>query len=286
MSYENPKIPEGINVSKEHPLKEFAYLFVAAIGIVIIMVIVLSLSAEYLAPYVPFEAEVAMSKSLQDELKQLQTVNAQQVKIQAYLQALADKLAYSQELPKDMQVTIHYVEDDLVNAFATLGGHILIYRGLLKKLPHENALSMVMAHEIAHIKHRDPLISVGRGVTLMLVLSTITGFSDSGFVGDLLGQAGLITTFSFGREQETSADLEAMDTLQQYYQHLDGAAALFEILIKEEGGFSPPAFLRTHPLTRERIERISQRAAAATQHSDDVKLVQLPQVIKNLQDKP
>ena len=285
MSYENPKIPEGINVSKEHPLKEFAYLFVAAFGIVIILVVVLSLSAEYLAPYVPFESEVAMSKSLQDELEKLQTVGPQQAKIQTYLQALADQLADSQNLPKNMHVTIHYVDDDLVNAFATLGGHILIYRGLLAKLPHENALSMVMAHEIAHIKHRDPLISVGRGVTLMLVLSAITGFGDSGFIGDLLGQAGLITTFSFGREQETSADLEAMDTLQQYYQHLDGAAALFEMLIKEEGGFSAPAFLRTHPLTRDRIERIGQRAAAI-QRSNDVKLVQLPQIIKNLQDKP
>lgn len=285
MSYKNPKIPEGINVSKEHPLKEFVYLFVAAIGIVVVLVIVLSLSAEYLAPYVPFETEVAMSESLQDELKQLQTVGAEQMKIQAYLQALADKLAHSQKLPKNMHVTIHYVEDDLINAFATLGGHILIYRGLLEKLPHENALSMVMAHEIAHIKHRDPLISIGRGVTFMLVLSTITGFSDSGLVGELLGQAGLVTTFSFGREQETSADLEAMDTLQQYYQHLDGAAALFEMLFTEEGGFSPPAFLRTHPLTRDRIERIGRRAAAI-QRSDNVKLVQLPQFIKQLQRKP
>ena len=91
----------------------------------IILVVVLSLSAEYLAPYVPFESEVAMSKSLQDELEKLQTVGPQQAKIQTYLQALADQLADSQNLPKNMHVTIHYVDDDLVNAFATLGGHIL-----------------------------------------------------------------------------------------------------------------------------------------------------------------
>ncbi len=94
----------------------------------------------------------------------------------------------------------------------------------------------------------------------------------------MLGQAGLITTFSFGREQESSADSEAMDTLQHYYQHLDGAAALFEILIKEESSLSPPAFLRTHPLTRDRIERIGLRAAKI-QRSENVKLVPLPQII-------
>ena len=283
MSYENPKIPEGINLSKEHPLKEFAYLLVAAIGIVIILAIGLSLSAEFLAPYVPFETEIVMSESIKDELEQLKTLDARQLKIQAYLQDLAGKLAVNQELPENMIVTVHYVDDDLINAFATLGGHILIYRGLLEKLPHENALSMVMAHEIAHIKHRDPLISIGRGVTVMLLLSAITGFSDNGFIGDLLGQAGLVTTLRFGREQETSADLEAMDTLQRYYHHLDGAAALFEALIneKEKHGFSPLAFLRTHPLTSERIERINHRAAA-NPRPDGVKLVELPEIIKQL----
>lgn len=260
MSYENPKIPEGINVSKEHPLKEFSYLFVGAILIVMVLVVGLSLSVKYLASYVPFETELALSGVVQDRLGEMQTLDKEQLQIQNYLQDLADRLAASQRLPKDYKITVHYVDDELVNAFATLGGHVLIYRGLLEKMPHENALSMVMAHEIAHVKHRDPIVSLGRSVTIMLLLSTLTGFSDSGFVGDLLGQAGMVTTLSFGRDQETAADSEAMDTLERYYRHLNGAAALFEVLLAQEQGYSPPAFLRTHPLTQDRIDHINQRA--------------------------
>ncbi len=284
MSYENPKIPEGINVSKEHPLKEFGYLFIGAILIVVVLVVGLSISAKYLASYVPFETELALSGYVQDELGNMQSLDADQLKIQAYLQDLADKLAVSQHLPKDFKITVHYVDDDLVNAFATLGGHVLIFRGLLQKMPHENALSMVMAHEIAHVKHRDPLVSLGRGVTIMLLLSTVTGFSDSGFVGDMLGQAGMVTTLSFGRDQETDADSEAMDTLQRQYHHLDGAAALFESLLKQEHGYSPPAFLRTHPLTQDRIDRIHHKARAL-RPNEPIEMVALPPIVSRLQNQ-
>ena len=282
MNYENPKIPEGINVSKEHPLKEFGYLFTGAILIVVVLVTGLSLSAKYLVSYVPFETESALSGYVQDELENMQSLDADQLKIQAYLQDLADQLAVSQNLPEDFKITVHYVDDDLVNAFATLGGHVLIFRGLLQKMPHENALSMVMAHEIAHVKHRDPLVSLGRGVTMMLLLSTVTGFSDSGFVADMLGQAGMVTSLSFGRDQETDADSEAMHTLQRHYHHLDGAAALFELLIKQEHGYSPPAFMRTHPLTQDRINRIHQKADTL-RPTAPLEMVALPPLIRQLQ---
>lgn len=284
MNYQNPKIPEGINVSKEHPLKEFSYLLVGAILIVVVLVIGLSLSVKYLASYVPFETELALSGVVQNRLGEMQELDQEQLQIQDYLQNLADRLAVSQQLPKDYKITVHYVDDDLVNAFATLGGHVLIFRGLLQKMPHENALSMVMAHEIAHVKHRDPIVSLGRGVTIMLLLSTVTGFSDSGFVGDLLGQAGMVTTLSFGRDQETAADTEAMDTLQRQYHHLNGASALFEVLLAQEQGYSPPAFLRTHPLTQDRIDHINQRADALNAPGS-VAMVPLPPVITQLQSK-
>ena len=63
---------------------------------------------------------------------------------------------------------MHYDASDTVNAFATLGGHVVIYRGLLEKLPNENVVAMVVAHEIAHIKHRDPVAALGRGVAITL----------------------------------------------------------------------------------------------------------------------
>ena len=60
---------------------------------------------------------------------------------------------------------MHYDPGGTFNAYATAGGQLVFYRGLLEAMPHENALATVVAHEIAHVAHRDPrrLARRGRG---------------------------------------------------------------------------------------------------------------------------
>lgn len=255
MSYENRDIPEGINVSNTHPLKEFAWLLLAVAGIIIVAVLVLSYMAESLVRYIPFETERAIAATLEEQLP-TQNLNPKQQKIEAYLQTLSNTLAEHQQLPDGMVITAHYIDDDTVNAFATLGGHIVIFAGLLQKVPHENALSTVLAHEIAHIKHRDPLVSIGRGLTVLLALTSIAGISNNGYAGQFFEQTGLLTSLSFSRQQESAADEEAFHTLQSYYGHLKGAADLFEVLKQEASGDEHRmfSFFRSHPLTDDRIQ--------------------------------
>jgi len=272
MEYENRTVPEGINVSKENPLKDF---FILAFGLgaaVVTLVVVLSFLAGCLVQFVPFETEVMLTEkfsfsefmeSEMHEEKQNEQQKAQQLeeekkqqKITAYLQNLANQLATAQQLPEGMFITTHYIDTDTVNAFATLGGNIIIFRGLIEKLPNENALAMVMAHEIAHIKHRDPMVAAGRGLTVALALASLTGFGDGQVAQQLLNNVGLITTLSFNRNQEEKADAEALNTLLEYYGHAKGAEVLFEILENEQAGSTPPLFLSTHPLNENRINTI------------------------------
>lgn len=285
MSYENRQVPEGINVSQEHPLKEFFWLTAAAIGIVVVVVVILSLSAEFLAPYVPFETEKSLSKIVTNQLTDPAPQAPEHMEIQHYLQSLSERLSAVQGLPNAMSITIHYVDSEVVNAMATLGGHILIYRGLLEKLPHENALSMVMAHEIAHIKHRDPLIALGRGVTFLMLFSALTGFGDTNLLDGLLGQAGMLTTLKFNRDQETAADREAIRTLENFYGHVSGADALFEILETAGDKTETPEFMRSHPHTEERINEIK---AFQTTHgfNGDRSFTELPEVIQQIKATP
>ncbi|MBK8289542.1 MAG: M48 family metalloprotease [Cellvibrionales bacterium] len=60
---------------------------------------------------------------------------------------------------------------------ATLGGHIVVYQGLLDATKDsETALAMVMAHELTHIKLRHPAGAMGRGFAVAaLLLSTFAG---------------------------------------------------------------------------------------------------------------
>ena len=61
MKYENPEIPEGINTSKENPLKEFSTLLIGAIVLVIVVSLALSLGGSWLAGKIPYSAEAKVA---------------------------------------------------------------------------------------------------------------------------------------------------------------------------------------------------------------------------------
>ena len=255
MEYSNPKIPENINTTEEHPLKEFFILSGGIIGCIVVVVLVLSLLAETLAARIPFSMEQEIATRFVDEPKNDSAT-------QQYLQTLVEEISQQMALPEEIQIILHYVDNDVENAFATLGGHIFIHRGLMEIMPHENALSMVIAHEIAHVQHRHPLIAMGRGVVIGLFLATVTGLSGDRVVGSIIGNAGTLTVLGFSREQEREADYTALAAVQKHYGHVSGASDLFKALlnIEESGLLQIPQFLSTHPLSTDRIDTIEQYA--------------------------
>jgi len=90
-------------------------------------------------------------------------------------------------------------------------------------MPDENSLAMVLAHEIAHIKHRDPIVSTRRGLLVRLVYGLLTG--DTTFVAEVASDAGLLF---FSREQEVVADMAAVEGLRSMYRHVGMATTFFK----------------------------------------------------------
>lgn len=219
------------------------------LAMVLAAVFVLSLFADVLARHIPFSVEKDIG------LPAFIAGNSPG-DIQVYLQELADRIVAAEQLPDEITIHVHYVDDDLVNAFATLGGNVVFYRGLLEKLPNENALAMVMAHEIAHIKHRHPIRSLGRGVVVGLSVALVSESLGSALLDQVIGEAGYLTALSYSRDHENEADATALVALERLYGHVDGADDLFLVLQKEAGGEEPPEFFSTHPLTESRIARI------------------------------
>ncbi len=166
-------------------------------------------------------------------------------------------------LPDDMKISLHYVNEDVVNAMATLGGHVMVYRGLLEQLPDENTLMMLLGHEIGHVKLRHPVKALGKGVVLSLLLKAVLGNSADS-VGDVLADTSMITMLTFNRDMEQASDEEGLSVLHGYYGQTQGSATLFNILARQEQGESSniPEFLRTHPETKDRIAHIDQIAKA------------------------
>lgn len=216
--------------------------------------VVLGLLADRLAPLIPFSAEQRIARFEGQKAEN-------ESPIQAYLQGLARRITMAQPLPEGMALRVHYVDADTVNAFATVGGHIVLFRGLLEKLPHENALAMVMAHEIAHIRHRHPIRNLGRGAVIGIALGLVSGSMGNEVLEHFLGEAGLLTQLTYSRDQEREADATAMHALVTLYGHLAGADELFQTLKEAAGGWEPPEFLSTHPMTDSRLTRIRETAA-------------------------
>ena len=57
MEYSNPELPEGINTSKENPLKEFFILTLGLLAVVFIVISALILIVDNFADKIPFEME-------------------------------------------------------------------------------------------------------------------------------------------------------------------------------------------------------------------------------------
>ncbi len=281
MKYSNQKIPEGINTTETHPLKEFAFLLSVVLAGVILITIVLTLTIDWTAKYIPFSFEQAMVSST-DEI-----FNDEPNEVDAYLQSLADKIVLSADLPPDFSITVHYINQDVVNAGATLGGHIIIYRGILEKIPDENTLVMLLGHEIGHVKLRHPVKSLGKGIVISMVLGAIFGQS-SDTVSSLMTDTSMITMLSFNREQEEDSDEQGLNILHEYYGHTQGATTLFEIFKQEQSdsGFIAPAFLSSHPQTESRINHLLMYAQSRQWHNKGVTR-SIPQQIRAVlaQDK-
>ncbi len=253
---ENPQIPEGINYSREHPLKEFTGLFLGVILVLGITVALLGYFAQVLSPYIPFRYELNLVEDYLPKSRRETTASFEFVQAEEALVELGSRLSRNMELEPEMQLTFHLMDaPEVPNAFATLGGHVFVTTGLLKQVSSENALAMVVAHEIAHVKHRHPIQALSRGVIVQIVLSLIAGRDTSALQG-VVGQTGLLTLLSFNRTMEHEADAEAVAAMIRVYGHLGGASEFFQKMHK--AGFSAGwrEVFETHPDVSERIKNI------------------------------
>jgi len=266
MEYSNQEIPEGINYTQTHPLKEFAVLTTGVIVVLGIVFLILSLLADKVAHYIPYSYEKDIDSFVDAS-------DWPDPELHAYMQGLADRICADLDLPEGMEVTVHYSDVEMVNAYATLGGHVVFFKGLLEKVPNENALSMVMAHEIAHIKHRHPIRSLGKSMVIAIAVSMISSSIGDSMVSGIVGSTGTVALLNFSREHEEEADELAIKRLTQLYGHVYGGEKLFKLLKEESGALEKyqVPFLMTHPGIDSRIERV-ETAAAQQVRKDEVAL--------------
>jgi predicted Zn-dependent protease len=175
-----------------------------------------------------------------------------------------------------MQVRVTDDPSNLVNAYATLGGRIRVFHGLLRKLESEEALAALLAHEIAHVKHRHVAAGMGHGLAVALVLSVVAPEGAAQAAQGLLGGAAQLALLGYSRDNERLADEEALAASLALYGHAGGVAQLFQVLPQADAP-AGTAWLRSHPDTAERLARVQ---AAAPPASAPAALTPLPPALR------
>jgi beta-barrel assembly-enhancing protease len=149
-----------------------------------------------------------------------------------------------------------------VNAFATPGGYVYVYRGLINLVEMESELAGVLAHEIAHVnaRHIADIVDKSKKVDIAALVGILAGafLGGGGQASAAIAAMSMATAahlnLKYSREHEEEADRMGMSYLVQ--TGYDGQAILDFLKIMRRYEFyssAIPSYFLTHPGTDERI---------------------------------
>ncbi len=193
--------------------------------------------------------------------------------VQEYIQNLGQRLAANAQ-DGDFNFNFFVVDDLAVNAFALPGGYVGIHSGLLLETKNESELAGVMSHEISHVtqRHISRAIYASKQASILtiaamlgaILIGAATGSSDI-ITGGLAGAQSLAAQqqIDFTRANEYEADRVGVAVLAAADFDPYGMPNFFETLARKSGPLASqaPEFLRTHPVTTNRIAETRARAA-------------------------
>lgn len=178
-----------------------------------------------------------------------------------YVRGVADKvIAFGKRDRPEVNWQVNVIDDSkTVNAFATPGGYLYVYSGLLMAADNEAELAGVMAHETGHVVARHSARQMVDAYGIEAITSLALG-NNPGLLGQIVGgvgEKGFMLANS--RSDETEADEYGArySSAAGYDPH--GLVTFFDKLRKQEGN-SPRflAILSDHPATADRIDHVNQ----------------------------
>ncbi len=191
-----------------------------------------------------------------------------------YVSSLGSRLLSVADGPT-REIDYFAVQDDSINAFALPGGHIGVHTALIVLTQSESELAGVLAHETAHVlqRHQARMAHGQRGgqwtslaALALAILAGRSGSSQSGQITEAaVAAAGALqiqNQLDYTREHEREADRVGLTLLERAGFDTRAMATFFERLLRanrlnELKG--APSYLRTHPLTTERIADMQDR---------------------------
>ncbi|MEM6450716.1 MAG: M48 family metallopeptidase [Cyanobacteria bacterium P01_D01_bin.105] len=261
--YVPKEIIEEVNTTPVHPLVNMGNLLATVAVVGLLVYGSLGFVASQLVVHIEPQAEEKIGQALTAAFPVKTAEDDSRV---TYLTSLLESLELNMSEGQNarpyppLKVRILLTPEE--NAMVTAGSYLFVTDGLLAAVESENELAFVLAHELGHLHHRDPLKAMGRS----LVFVTINAALGIGQSNSALPSVINLAELSYSRRQEIAADDYAIAQIIRRYGHGGESLEFFERnRAFEMGGAIGEVFgtvsewQQTHPLSSDRIERLDNQ---------------------------
>jgi beta-barrel assembly-enhancing protease len=180
-----------------------------------------------------------------------------------YINELGDYLGRNIEVPY-FSLSFYLIKENIINAFASLGGHIFLFSDIVLMLDSVDELACILTHELGHVSARHLANRMER--SKRIAMATMAGV----LAGILVGgkAAGPLVTGSiasaaqaelgYSREDERQADQIGFKLTDISGFNPSGMVTVLKKIQREHwySGDSIPSYLQTHPGAPERMANI------------------------------
>ncbi|MEE0878732.1 MAG: M48 family metallopeptidase [Treponemataceae bacterium] len=192
-----------------------------------------------------------------------------------YLNSICSALAiHADNVNPYKGYSIGVLDTNIINAFATPGGHILISRGMLKSANSEDELAAIIAHEISHIQLEHSIKAIKKNTrtqTLGAIATTTFAImayqqgESSDKINDIMQNGALLTNFStelvnsgYSKNSEFDADEMAIFLMNKTGYNPKGMIGSLETLKNNKSKNYLLGFGKTHPTPKKRLQKANK----------------------------
>ncbi|ACG71464.1 peptidase M48 Ste24p [Anaeromyxobacter sp. K] len=214
---------------------------------------------------IPTEQEKQLGLQVKEQLETKEHVQyLEDPAVNAYVQGVTGKILASAKKDRpDVDWSVKVINDPkTVNAFATPGGFLYVYSGLLLAADDTAEVAGVLGHEAGHVVARHSARQMVNAMGLETVMGIALGKNPNGAAQLAAGLAGKGALLAYGRADESEADEYGARYAAAAGYDPHGIATFFQKLEKGEGkqpGWT--TYLSTHPATPDRIEKVDRYIA-------------------------
>lgn len=220
--------------------------------------------------------ERRLGLSVMNEIRLKEPTYLDDPELEGYLSRIGKRLAAGVDgARQDFEFFV--LKDATLNAFAMPGGYIGVHTGLILAAQSESELASVLGHEISHVtqhhlarlmnkQQQGQVMSMLAMAIAILAARNNSSMTQGALVG---GQAAMIQNqLNYSRDFEREADRLGIQLLEKAGFDIRGMGSFFGRLDKFGRIYdnNAPGYLRTHPLTTERISDMENRIAMRTYH--------------------